>query len=815
MGENERKVNSSTVTSEYTAKQIQVLEGLEAVRKRPAMYIGSTGFQGLHHLVYEIVDNSIDEALAGYCTEVQVIIHIGNTITVIDNGRGIPVDIHPTEGRPAAEVVLTKLHAGGKFDNKAYKVSGGLHGVGLSVVNALSEKLEVEIYNGGNIYYQEYSRGKPKTDFEIIGTTTKTGTKIHFQPDAEIFQERNFSFETLAQRLRELSFLNGGVRVSIQDERTEKSSVFLYEGGIRQFVEHLNQNKKPIHNDVIYLSGGGDDIQVEVALQYNDGYIETIYTFANNINTIEGGMHLIGFKAALTRTLNNYANKNDLLKQLKAPLSGEDLREGLTAVISCKVREPQFEGQTKTKLGNSEAKSVVETLVNEKLGIYLEENPQTAKAIIRKASDAAMARIAARKARDLVRRKNALEGGSLPGKLADCQEKDPALSELFIVEGDSAGGSAKQGRDRKNQAILPLRGKILNVEKARADKVLSSQEIVSLVTALGCGIGKDEFDASKARYHKIVIMTDADVDGSHIRTLLLTFFFRQMRELIEKGFLYIAQPPLYKVKKGKFERYLKNDSELESFLLEAGTENLKVLTADNGDEAIFGKRLKSYCDKILLYRHILNKIDILFDAKILDFLIRDVAAEKTLLQSEELLQKTGDKMKATFEKKYPDRLPLTYRIEEDKEHGGFKLCVATRYAGVMRETIIDRNLFHSPEYRELVSTDESLAALGRPPYKVEAAGEITELNTLDELVDKILAASGKGYDIQRYKGLGEMNPAQLWETTMNPQNRTLLKVHIDDPVEADNTFTILMGDAVEPRREFIERNALKAINLDI
>jgi DNA gyrase subunit B len=786
---------------EYGADNIKILEGLSAVRKRPAMYIGSTSAQGLHHLVYEIVDNSIDEALAGYCDEVSVTIHIDGSVTVVDNGRGIPTDIHPTEGRSAAEVVLTVLHAGGKFDNTSYKVSGGLHGVGVSVVNALSRKLELEIRRDGKIFRQSYERGEPQAPLAVVGETKKRGTKITFFPDEEIFETTEFSFEVLSQRLREMAFLNAGVKIKISDERSEKVHDFFYEGGIISFVEYINKNKTPIHPKPIYVRGEKAGIEMEIAMQYNDSYDEKVFSFANNINTHEGGTHLIGFKAALTRTMNTYANANNLLKNVKENISGEDLREGLAAVISVKIPQPQFEGQTKTKLGNSEVKGYVETLMNEKLATYLEENPQIAKRILEKSIDAARAREAARKARDLTRRKGALEVGTLPGKLADCQEKDPALSELFLVEGDSAGGSAKQGRDRKYQAILPLKGKILNVEKARFDKMLSSQEIRTLIAALGTGIGKDDFDIAKLRYHRIIIMTDADVDGSHILTLLLTFFFRQMLELIERGYLYIAQPPLYKIKRGKKEQYLKNEAALQNYLLEEGSEDM-ILRLGGDERTYRGKQiipiLKQLIDHDSLFGKVVNK-----------------GINEELLK---MFLKAG--VKSGFEE-LRDLEPYLAKLQEAfpgaeylvKEHRIiFKL-------GNVR-TSIDQHtiaLLNSHEYELLVESQrrvDSVMGDGRGTVSSEEK-LLFETDSHEKLLAFFLETAKKGLYIQRYKGLGEMNPEQLWETTMHQENRVLLQVKIEDVIEAEEIFTVLMGDQVEPRREFIERNALNVANLDI
>src|SRR2546428_12293121 len=648
--------------ADYSAEHIKVLEGLEAVRKRPAMYIGTTGTEGLHHLVYEVVDNSVDEALAGFCTEVHVVIHIDNSVTVIDNGRGIPTEIMPNEGKPAAEVVLTKLHAGGKFDNSAYKVSGGLHGVGISVVNALSEWVNLEIWRGGKVYVQSYKRGVPAGPLENTGHTDRRGTKVSFRPDDKIFETTEFNFDVLSQRLRELAFLNRGVLITIEDERTDKKHEFHYTGGIVSFVEHLNKNKAALHDKVIYFEGVREGIDLQIAMQYNDGYQEQIFTFANNINTHEGGTHLIGFKSALTRTLNNYAVANNLVKELKENLSGDDVREGMVCVISVKLPNPQFEGQTKTKLGNSEVKGIVETLVNDGLGGYLEENPPMAKKIVGKAIEAARAREAARRARELVRRKGALDSMALPGKLADCQERSPELSEIFIVEGDSAGGSAQQGRDRRTQAILPIKGKILNVEKARYDKMLTHTEIAAMITALGTGIGLDDFDVSKLRYHKVIIMTDADVDGSHIRTLLLTFFYRQMGELIERGNIYIAQPPLFNVKKGKKEQYIKDERQMSRFLLKKATENLVI---EVGGQELKGRDLTSFLEKLIELNGVFTRVDRHFrDARIVDHLLSMHAESRALLADHQNMKTLAEKVES---------FGYSAEILTDEEHSVQKL----------------------------------------------------------------------------------------------------------------------------------------------
>jgi DNA gyrase subunit B len=805
-------------SAKYDASSIKVLEGLDAVRKRPAMYIGSTGSPGLHHLVYEVVDNSVDEALAGECDQIDVAIHIDNSITVLDNGRGIPVDIHPTEKRPAAEVALTKLHAGGKFDHSSYKVSGGLHGVGVSCVNALSEKLDLEIFRDGKVYHQWYKRGVPQIDFETTGKTTKRGTKVTFKPDAEIFETTEYSFDILSNRLRELSFLNKGLKISITDERSGKRHDFCYEGGIKSFVEFLNQRKNPLH-DVVYVESEKDRIMLELAMQYNDGYAENIFSFANNINTIEGGTHLVGFKAAITRAINQYASANNLLKDLKENPVGEDVREGLTAVISVKIPDPQFEGQTKAKLGNSEAEGLVKQVVYERLSEFLEKNPSVARKIVAKVIDAARAREAARQARNLVRRKGALDVGSLPGKLADCQERDAAHSELFIVEGESAGGSAKQGRDRRNQAILPLKGKILNVEKARFDKMLSSEEIRVLFTALGVGVGDPQAgaegngqDLSKLRYHSIILMCDADVDGSHIRTLLLTFFYRQMPEVVAKGHLFIAQPPLYRVKKGKSEKYLRSDADLEDYLIDLGVEDVRF--KPKGKD-IVGQDLTQLTKKLVRYRKILDLIQKRGDPRIVDAFVEATDIDRTLLKDGKRLDLELDKIANYLRKHYEDLKDFEIDMEKDPEHEAQRIVYRTVFNNVPRRTVLDIEFLNSADFGELRKLAREFSELGTGPFKVIAGEETQDFNDLEKVKDFVLRRGQQGQDIQRYKGLGEMNPHQLWDTTMDPERRTLRKVTVEDAVEADQIFTVLMGDQVEPRRQFIEDNALTVKNLDI
>ncbi len=797
----------------YDASSIKVLAGLDAVRKRPAMYVGSTGSAGLHHLVYEVVDNSIDEALAGFCDTIQVIIHIDNSITVEDNGRGIPVDMHSTEKVSAAEVVMTKLHAGGKFEHSAYKVSGGLHGVGVSVVNALSADLDLEIRRQSKVYHQRYRRGVPEKPIEVTGKTDKKGTKIWFKPDPKVFETTEYSFDILSNRLRELSFLNKGVKIEITDERAEKKHEFQYEGGIRSFVEHLNQRRTPLHEDVIYIEAEKDNSIVEIALQWNDGYAEKIFSFVNNINTHDGGTHVTGFKSALTRTLNFHLQKTNLLKNLKdEALEGEDIREGLTAVLSLKIPDPQFEGQTKAKLGNSEVEGLVKSIVNERLGALFEEKPSLVKKIGAKVIDAARARIAARNARNLVRRKSALDLGSLPGKLADCQEKDPAQSELYIVEGESAGGSAKQGRDRRNQAILPLKGKILNVEKARFDKMLSSEEIRVMITALGTSVGENDFDIEKLRYHHIIIMTDADVDGAHIRTLLLTFFYRQMPQIVERGYLYIAQPPLFKVKKGKGETYLKDEEGLNKHLIEKGVENL---TLKVGSKEINGKALAGLTQKLVQYDKVLSRMRKKVDPRVVDALILATDFSPETLKKTKAMDKESDKLGAYLAQYYPELQNFELEVATDEEHSAQKLIYKTTYGGMARETVIDIPFLESPETHELRGLQQGFAELGNGPFQVVYKDEPKALENLRKVKELVFTAGREGQYIQRYKGLGEMNPEQLWETTMNPETRTLLQVRVDDVVEADEIFSVLMGDQVEPRRDFIESNALNVRNLDI
>ena len=799
----------------YDGTSITILEGRDAVRKRPAMYIGSTGEIGLHHIVYEVVDNSIDEALAGYCDTVEVTIHLDNSITVIDNGRGIPVDEIKKEKRSAAEVVMTKLHAGGKFDSNAYKVSGGLHGVGVSCVNFLSEKLHLEIWRDGKTYEQEYARGIPVAPLKQTGKTRRRGTKVTFKPDNQIFTESAFSFDKLSERLREKAFLNKGIRITIKDEREEpeRSHEFYYKGGIAEFVKHLNKNKTTLHDKPIYFEKEGENLSIEVAIQYNDGYDEKVYSFANNINTVDGGTHLSGFRSAFTRTINAYAQSSGLAKNFKGSLTGDDVREGLVAVISVKLPQPQFEGQTKGKL-NSDVKGAVESFLNDRLTEFFEQTPPVARKIVGKALDAARAREAARKAREIVR-KGAMGSTMLPGKLADCQERDPTLSEIYIVEGDSAGGSAKQGRDRKNQAILPLKGKILNVEKARFDKMLGHSEIKSLITALGTGIGKDDFDISKLRYHKIILMTDADVDGSHIRTLLLTFFYRQMPALVEGGHVFIAQPPLFKVKRGKKEEYIKDESSMIRYLMRQATGDMTVKAAGAG-QAIEGRELARSLEKMVDFKRYCERATrrVGGDPHMLNVLLESLSGRKGILRKEGLnLRKVfqDEELMAKIEGAL-DKAGYKTELTSDEEHGLWEIETVTN-TGVNLN--IDWNFASYVEFQKAVELYKTLEDDLAAPFISGENGSSEEVPTREALLEKVLAAAKKDLSIQRYKGLGEMNPEQLWETTMNPEKRTLLEVRIDDAVETDEIFTVLMGDAVEPRRKFIEDNALDVRNLDV
>jgi DNA gyrase subunit B len=787
----------------YDADSIKVLGDLEAVRKRPAMYIGSTGAMGLHHLVWEVVDNSVDEALAGYCDCIDVVVHSDNSVTVIDNGRGIPVDLHKEEGRSAAEVVMTVLHAGGKFDTNSYKVSGGLHGVGVSVVNALAERLELEIWRDGYTWEQSYERGNPLQPLKRAGKSERRGTKITFLPDGKILDSIEFNYDTLAQRLREISFLNKGLTIRLKDERSNKQAEFHYHGGIAEFIKHLNKNKEVLHPTPIYAEADRDNVHMEFALQYNDGYAETVFSFANNINTVDGGTHLSGFRSALTRAINQYGQNQGLFKDVKENLQGEDVREGLVAVISVKLPQPQFEGQTKGKL-NSDIQSTVASFVYEKLMEAFEKNPTVGRKICAKAVDASRARDAARKARELTRRKGALDSGGLPGKLADCQERDPERCELFLVEGDSAGGSAKQGRDRRYQAILPLRGKILNVEKARFDKMLGHEEIRALITALGTGIGKEDFDVSKLRYSKIIIMTDADVDGSHIRTLLLTFFYRQMPELVERGHIFIAQPPLYLIRKGKSLRYIRDEKEFRREIMRRATEDHTVEVGDGKKTRLQGGELTNFLMALAEYAELFDKLEKrLGDERPINALLKAELGKKMELENKDKLELVARELKA-------EGFTITLRLDE--EHNLYTLTFSSETLG---ERTIDWDLVSSADYKRLLDLHRRVRDYDKPPFIIATNGAQLTIEDRWQLLEHVMALGKKAFTVQRFKGLGEMNPDQLWQTTMDAEQRVLLQVKVEDHVEADSIFTVLMGDVVEPRRQFIEDNALDVKNLDI
>lgn len=835
------KFQSSVV---YSAENIQVLEGLEAVRKRPSMYIGSTSTEGLHHLVYEIVDNSIDEALAGFCNKIDVILHIDGSVTVEDNGRGIPVNIHPTEKKSALEVVMTKLHAGGKFDDKVFGFSGGLHGVGASVVNALSEWCYVEVRRDGNVYYQSYKRGIPNSEVKVVGKTDKTGTKTVFKPDEQIFPDIKFSLEILSKRFRELAFLNKGLIISIIDERIDNKTEFKFDGGLVSFYEFLSKGKTPIQNKPIHINydlvkNNKIMFSMEVVFQWTDAYTESFLSFVNNIHTIEGGTHVTGFRTALTRVINNFAEQLGSFKKIKEDkdaIIGDDIREGLIGVMSIKVKNPQFQGQTKTKLGNIEVRQWVESAIYQDLINYFNEKPEAIKKIINRIVDAALARIAAKKARELTRRKNALEYAGLPGKMADCQEKDPALCELFLVEGDSAGGSAKQARDRRTQAVLPLRGKILNVEKARYEKMLSSQEIKLLIKAIGTGIGKDDFNISKIRYHKIILMTDADVDGAHIRTLMLTFFFRHMPEIIERGYLYIAQPPLYKYKKGKIEKYLKDDKELLSFLCDIGMENIEIIDANN--KVLDKVTIKGVLSKYSKYQEFISLASRKRAKEIIEYIVNHDEINPEIFSNKDNIKNLANTLTNYIKTlQNGERIFIKHHIEFDEEFSRYKLIFDTRIKNIPQHTVLDSSIFTSGEILELKRIIKQIYEITKPPFKYILKQKLVKndenneeqdqqidtftsqisqtINSFDMLKEFILEEGRKGAYIQRYKGLGEMNPEQLAETTMNTATRTLLKVSIFDAVEADRIFSTLMGDNVESRKEFIQENAINVKNLDI
>jgi DNA gyrase subunit B len=803
MGDKENAAPTPQSGHKYDAKSIKVLGGLEAVRLRPAMYIGSTGEMGLHHLVWEVVDNSVDEAMAGYADEINVTVHADESVTVVDNGRGIPVDMHATEKRPAAEVVLTVLHAGGKFDSDTYKVSGGLHGVGVSVVNALSDWLELEISRDGAVWEQTYEKGKPTNKLKQTGKTRKTGTKVTFHPDPTIFDKTVYSFDTLAQRLRELAFLNKGLNITLTDERTEKTAEFKFTGGITEFVKHLNRGKATLHDSPVYIEGKRGTVEIEIALQYNDTYGENVFAFANTINTVDGGTHLSGFRSALTRSINNFASSAGMLKEQKdeVTITGDDVREGLVAVVSVRLPQPQFEGQTKGKL-NSDIKGDVEQLVNEKLGEWFDKHSTVARRIIGKCIEAARAREAARKARELTRRKSAMDSSGLPGKLADCQERDPARCELFVVEGESAGGSAKMGRDRKYQAILPLKGKILNVEKARYDKMLGHEEIRAIITALGTGIGKDDFDAGKLRYHKVILMTDADVDGSHIRTLLLTFFFRHMKELIERGHIYIAQPPLYRVKRGKTEKYIRDERDFARELMKRATED-HVVKAKEGVN-LEGAKLTSFLLNVQEYEAAAAKLGRrLREPALVELLAESGLEKKTDFEDKKALEKLLKQLEKT-------KLKLEGKIVFDEEHSLYEIQFGPPHSQKINWAVAS-----TAEYKRLRGLAKQIEEFNHPPFTVARNGDKVTKEKATDVLNYVVEDAKKDFTITRFKGLGEMNAEQLWDTTMNAETRTLLQVKLEDAVAAEDIFTTLMGENVEARRKFIEDNALEVVNLDI